>query len=180
LGGPSRWRRGWRRRKVRRARSCPRGEGGRRAGGTSDVDRSARGGRSGRGGLRRRGAGLADWNPRFDDIGQAAVVGGRGGGATMRRYRVQGQEDWKEDGIQRRGPGFGVDGVGEGITRPGERGAALDEFLGRGVGRWFDASVGEKLDAIGGRWQGDLGGFADICECSRCHDMVVEKKVARS
>ena len=59
---------------------------------------------------------------------------------------------------------FRVNGVGEGITRPGERGAALDEFLGRGVGRWFDASVGEKLDAIGGRWQGDLGGllFANV------------------
>ena len=137
----------------------PRRGGGGGAGGTSDVDQSARGGRGCRGGLRRRGAGLAGWNPRFNDIGQAAVVGGRGGGATMRRYRVQGQEDGEEDGIQRRGPGFGVNGVGEGITRPGERGAALDEFLGRGVGRWFDAGVGEELDAIGGRWQGDLGGL---------------------
>ena len=83
----------------------------------------------------------------------------------MRRYRVQGQEDGEEDGIQRRGPGFGVNGVGEGITRPGERGAALDEFLGWGVGRWFDAGVGEELSAIGGRWQGDLGGlqmFANV------------------
>jgi hypothetical protein len=90
----------------------------------------------------------------------------------MRRYRVQGQEDWKEDGIQRRGPGVRVDGVGEGITRPGERGAALDEFLGRGVGRWFDAGVGEEPKAIGGRWQGDLGGFAEVCECCGGHDVV--------
>ena len=79
--------------------------------------------------------------------------------------RVQAQEGWKEDGVQRRGPGIWVDSVGEGITRPGERGAALDEFLGRCVGRWFDAGVGEELDAIGGRWQGDLGGlqmFANV------------------
>ena len=108
---------------------------------------------------------MADWDRRFDDIGQAAVVGGRRGSAMMRRYRVQGQEDGEEDGIQRRGPGFGVNGVGEGITRPDERGAALDEFLGWGVGRWFDAGVGEELNAIGGRWQGDLGGlqmFANV------------------
>ncbi len=160
-----------------------RGWGGGGAGGASDVDRSARGERSCRGGLRGRGARLAGWNPRFDDVGQAAVVGWRGGGrrdSAMWRYRVQGQEDWEEDGVQRRGPGVRVDGVGEGITRPDERGAALDEFLGRSVCLWFDASVGEKLDAIGGRWQGDLGGFTDICESSRCHDMVVEWKVARS
>jgi hypothetical protein len=126
------------------------GGGGGGASGTSNVDQSARGGRGCRGGLRRRGAGLAGWNPRFDDIGQAAVVGGRGGGATMRRYRVQGQEDGEEDGIQGRGPGFGVDGVGEGITRPGERGAALDEFLGRVLaGGLMPASVRNWMRSAG-------------------------------
>ena len=132
------------------------------------------GGRGGRSRLRRRGARLADWNPRFDDVGQAAVVGWRGEGAAVRRYRVQGQKDWEEDGVQSRWPGVRVDGVDERVTRPGERSAALGEFLGRGVRRWWDAGVGEEPDAIGGRWHGDLGSFADVGKCSRCHDVVFE------
>jgi hypothetical protein len=98
----------------------------------------------------------------------------------MRRYCVQGKEDRKEDGVQSRGPGFWIDGVGKRITRPCERGAALEEFLGGDVARWFEASVGEELDAIAGRWQGDLGRLANICECSRCHGIEVEEREARS
>ena len=51
----------------------------------------------------------------------------------MRRYGVQGQEDWKEDRVQSRGPSVGIDGFGQGIARPGERGAAFKEVLGRNV-----------------------------------------------
>jgi hypothetical protein len=95
-------------------------------------------------------------------------------------YGVQSQEDWKEDGVQRRGPGLRIDGVGKRITRPCEGGAALEEFLGRDVARWFDASVGEELDAIAGRWQGNLGSGADFPKCSRCHGVGVEEREARS
>jgi hypothetical protein len=150
------------------------------AGGAHDVDQST-GSRWGcRSRLRRSGARLASRNPRFDGVGQAAVVEGRRRGTTILRYGVQIQEDWKENGVQSRGPGLGIDGVGEKIARPCERGATLEEFLSGDVARWFEAGIGEELDAIAGRRQGDLGRFTNICECSRCYDMVVEEKEARS
>ncbi len=164
------WRRGLRQGHDRR-RGGLRGSG---AGGAHDVDQSTRSGRGRRGRLRRNGARLASRNPRFDRVGQAAVVGGRRCGTAVRGYRVQIQEGRKESGVQSRGPGIGIDGVGERIARPCERGATLEAFLGVDVALWFEASIGEELDAIAGRRQGYLGGFTDICECSRCHDMVVE------
>ncbi len=47
--------------------------------------------------------------------------------------------------------------------------------MGWGVGRWFDAGVGEELNAIGGRWQDDLGSFAEVCECCRGHDVILKE-----
>jgi hypothetical protein len=73
-------------------------------------------------------------------------------------------QDGKQMRGDGRGPRVGVSVGSEGGTRPRECGGSLGEFLGRRVGAVRRYARIEELNALGTRWEGNLGGGAKFGE----------------
>ena len=102
-----------------------------------------------------------------NDVGEAPGVGRDRQRALVGRKGVEQHERVGKGGIESSLPGFGIHFVVEGVSCPGQRGAAFgvagDGDGGTGTG------VGEKSGSGTGRREGNLNGFAHVDEVDGWH-----------
>ena len=119
---------------------------------------------------RRRGSGRWIRVIKFNSRGEALEVRRGGVGTTVRRKRVQAEQDGVEGSVERGRPGVGVGSSGEGGACPSQRSAAFMNLLGGGVDA-EDARVGEELEMLRLRGNGNFCRSAELGEgMRRGHD----------
>ncbi len=96
---------------------------------------------------------------------EAMHVGLSGGKAAMGWQVIEVSQDGKKMRRDGSGPRVGVRVGSEGGARPRECSGPLGEFLGRRVGAVrSNARIEEELNALGTRWERNLGGGAKFGE----------------
>ena len=153
-------------RRVWKSGSSGLGRAARGAGPAVDIDAVGLGWR--RSVVWRCGSGRVEDN----DVGEASGNGRDRHGALVGWKGVERHERVDKGGLEGCGPDFGIHVVDEGVSCPGQGGAAFG-IAGDGDGR-DSTGVAEKSETSTGHRKGDLGGFAHVDKVDGRHSKFEE------